>query len=171
MRMPLIVVGLVLALLLLALSAAARAISASSWRWSIASAYSSADSPGTQGCTGRRLRDDTRTFANLIVPCGARVRFCTSRGCVTATRTDSGPYVTGRSFDLALGTVRALGFHTPAAFGVRTIRAFGILLSGEHKTQSRAYASEQITGRELLEQVAPEELIEVERGHASAAAR
>lgn len=43
-----------------------------------------------------------------------------------------------------------------------TIRAFGILLSGDHKTQSRAYASEQITGRELLEQVAPEELLEVE---------
>lgn len=44
-----------------------------------------------------------------------------------------------------------------------TIRAFGILLSGEHKTQSRAYASGQITGRELLEQVAPDELLEAER--------
>lgn len=96
--------------------------STDAWRYAQASAYSTADSPGTQGCTGRPLRDDRLTFASLSVPCGAHVRFCIGRRCVTAIRTDSGPYVRGRMFDLALGTVRALGFRTPAAFGVRTVR-------------------------------------------------
>jgi rare lipoprotein A len=86
-----------------------------------ASAYSTADSPGVEGCTGRHLSDRTLTFASLIVPCGARVRICVGRRCVVATRTDSGPYVAGRSFDLAFGTIRALGFSSPRAFGVRTI--------------------------------------------------
>lgn len=92
------------------------------WRTAVASAYSTADSPGVQGCTGTRLRDDTLTFASLLVPCGARVRFCVGwRRCVTAWRADSGPYLPGRGFDLALGTVRALGFPSASAFGVRTV--------------------------------------------------
>ena len=37
--------------------------------------------------------------ASLAVPCGARVRLCSS-GCVTATVDDHGPYVSGRIFDL-----------------------------------------------------------------------
>lgn len=92
------------------------------WQLATASAYSTQDSPGVEGCTGRPLRDDTLTFASLIVPCGAHVRFCTGGRCVIARRTDSGPYAGGRSFDLALGTARALGFPTPASFGVRTLR-------------------------------------------------
>lgn len=111
-----------LALVAIALVSVDRALSASSWRWSTASAYSTADSPGTEVCTGRRLSDHTRTFASLIVPCGARVEFCAGGRCVTALRTDSGPYVAGRSFDLALGTVRALGFGSAREFGVRTLR-------------------------------------------------
>lgn len=87
----------------------------------IASAYSTADSPGVEGCTGRRLSDHTRTFASLIVPCGARVQFCVRGRCVIGIRTDSGPYVAGRSFDLTLGLVRALGFASVSTFGVRTV--------------------------------------------------
>jgi rare lipoprotein A len=112
------IVVIVATLTVLALCAPARS---SSWSRATVSAYSTADSPGTEGCTGRRLRDDTLTFASLIVPCGARVRFCVNGRCVTATRTDSGPYVAGRSFDLALGTVRALGFRSAREFGVRTV--------------------------------------------------
>lgn len=94
---------------------------AGGWTIATASAYSTHDSPGTEACTGRRLRDDTLTFASRTVPCGARVIFCVRARCVRATRTDSGPYVDGRSFDLALGTVRALGFTSPHAFGVRRV--------------------------------------------------
>ena len=39
-------------------------------------------------------------FASLIVPCGARVLFCYRDRCATGTRADSGPFVSGRSFDL-----------------------------------------------------------------------
>jgi hypothetical protein len=87
----------------------------------VASAYSTAESTGVEGCTGRRLRDDTLTLATYLVPCGVRVRVCVGSRCVTATRTDSGPHVAGRGFDLALGTVRALGFTSARAFGVRVI--------------------------------------------------
>lgn len=112
MRWLAIVPAALTALVLLAPAHANRAV---------ASAYSTADSPGTQGCTGRPLREDTLTFASLIVPCGARVQFCVGHQCVVATRTDSGPYVAGRSFDLALGTVRALGFTSARQFGVREV--------------------------------------------------
>lgn len=88
----------------------------------LASAYSTHDSNGSMGCTGRPLRDDRLTFASLIVPCGAKVRFCIRRRCVVATRTDSGPYSSGRSFDLTLGVTHALGVPGSAyAWGVRAV--------------------------------------------------
>lgn len=129
-RLPLAVVGLLVALALFVFvvvySWAANALAAttsSAWRSAIASAYSTADSPGTQGCPPHRpLNDVAHTFASFAVPCGAHVRFCAHGRCVTATRTDSGPYVAGRTFDLALGTVHALGFRSARDFGVRTIR-------------------------------------------------
>jgi rare lipoprotein A (peptidoglycan hydrolase) len=43
--------------------------------------------------------EDGYGVASLQVPCGTRVRVCSS-GCVTATVDDHGPYVTGRIFDL-----------------------------------------------------------------------
>lgn len=95
---------------------------AMSWRTAVASAYSTSDSPGVEGCTGRRLRDDTLTFASYAVPCGARVQFCHRGRCVVATRTDSGPHVRGRTFDLALGTVRALGVRSAVTWGVRPVK-------------------------------------------------
>ena len=38
-------------------------------------------------------------FASLILSCGTRIRICHA-GCVTATMSDHGPYITGRTFDL-----------------------------------------------------------------------
>lgn len=114
--------GTLVGLLVLLVVLVPRALGDGGWRFATASAYSTADSPGPQSCSGRPLRDDTLTFASYLVPCGGRVRFCLARRCVTATRTDSGPSVSGRSFDLALGTVRALGFRSATHFGVRAIR-------------------------------------------------
>lgn len=86
-----------------------------------ASAYSPETSGSTNGCDGSRLHDADLTFASLIVPCGAHVRFCIRNRCVIGTRKDSGPYIRGRLFDLNLGLVRALGFNSCAAFGVRQV--------------------------------------------------
>jgi len=114
-----LVVGAIL--LVLWLSRVAGATSSSST--AIASVYTSSSAPGRMACTGERVDDGARTFASLIVPCGARVRFCRldGRRCVIARRTDSGPFVAGRSFDLTLGVVDALGY-AGLEFGVRAIR-------------------------------------------------
>ena len=95
------------------------------WHTATASAY---DLPGNrQGCPGAPvLTSQAHTFASFAVPCNARVRFCLPRRhrrarCVVARRTDSGPFVAGRTFDLNLGTVRALGFASAWAWGVRRV--------------------------------------------------
>lgn len=48
-------------------------------------------------------------FASLILPCGARVRFCHGSSCVVGTMDDHGPYVAGRTFDLNGALKDALG--------------------------------------------------------------
>lgn len=47
--------------------------------------------------------------ATLIAPCGTKFKICNNGACVIATRDDSGPYVSGRTFDLGLTTRAALG--------------------------------------------------------------
>jgi hypothetical protein len=47
-------------------------------------------------------------FASLIYGCGTRVQMCRS-SCVTATMSDRGPYVGGRTFDLNVNLKNALG--------------------------------------------------------------
>lgn len=47
-------------------------------------------------------------FASLILRCGTRIRICHS-GCVTATMSDHGPYVAGRTFDLNVALKNAIG--------------------------------------------------------------
>lgn len=42
-------------------------------------------------------------------PCGAKVRFCHYGRCVIGEREDSGPYVTGRTFDLTPSLKASLG--------------------------------------------------------------
>jgi rare lipoprotein A (peptidoglycan hydrolase) len=91
------------------------------WSYGVASAYSTQTSGSRLGCGGR-LDDHALSVATLLVPCGARVQLCYAARCVTVTRRDSGPYVAGRSFDLTTGVVRAFGFSSPLAWGVRTLR-------------------------------------------------
>ena len=73
------------------------------WHHAVASYY------GTDGTTGGcGHANGPRTFASLIVRCGARVKFCRHHHCVTGRRTDSGPYVAGRQFDLSTEMARRL---------------------------------------------------------------
>ena len=102
---------------------AGQALSAG-WSHSVASAYSASETvggSGRNGCDGSRLLDRHLSFASLTVPCGARVRFCVRGRCVVAVRRDSGPYVAGRTFDLNIGVVRALGFRDARSFGARVV--------------------------------------------------
>ena len=89
-----------------------------------ASAYSAAATGSTvQGCPhAPPLRDSARSAATFLVPCGARMQVCITRRCVTVRRTDSGPFVAGRQLDLNVGAVRALGYGSAWAWGVRRVR-------------------------------------------------
>jgi rare lipoprotein A (peptidoglycan hydrolase) len=87
---------------------------ASGWRSAVASYYSTA---GTSGGCG--MANGPFTFASLIVPCGSQVQFCRGGACVTGTRTDSGPYIAGRSFDLSTEMASALGFTSAGVASVK----------------------------------------------------
>ncbi|HVS86416.1 MAG TPA: hypothetical protein VHD91_12380 [Gaiellaceae bacterium] len=87
----------------------------------VASAYSAESSGPYNGCDHSRLHDRDLSVATFLVPCGTRIRICIGRRCVIAVRKDSGPYAAGRQLDLNLGVVRALGFSSCAAWGVRTV--------------------------------------------------
>lgn len=92
------------------------------WRTAVASAYSAASSSTRQGCPrAPALRDSARSVATFLVPCGARLQVCHRSRCVTVTRHDSGPFIRGRTIDLNVGVVRALGYPTARAWGVRTV--------------------------------------------------
>lgn len=93
------------------------------WRYATASAYSLHETSTRQGCPGApALTDRALSVATFLVGCGRRLVVCYGRRCVKVRRWDSGPYVRGRSLDLNLGVVRALGFPSCAAWGVRTVR-------------------------------------------------
>lgn len=72
------------------------------WSSAIASWYYDA---GTTGCGFHA----TYGIATFIVPCGGQVILRGPGGEVTATRDDSGPYISGRTFDLDPVTKAALG--------------------------------------------------------------
>jgi hypothetical protein len=94
------------------------------YRTAVASAYSHHDTGSTrQGCPhAPPLSDQARSVATFLVPCGARIRVCVTRRCITVRRTDSGPFVAGRQLDLNVGAVRALGFRSAWSWGVRSVR-------------------------------------------------
>lgn len=54
---------------------------------------------GTGACGVGDVQSGYR-FASLFLRCGTHVRFCHAGRCVTATMSDHGPYITGRTFDL-----------------------------------------------------------------------
>jgi hypothetical protein len=72
------------------------------WSSAIASWY---DDSGTTGCGFHT----TYGIATFTVGCGGHVILRGPGGEVTATRDDSGPYVSGRAFDLNPTTKAALG--------------------------------------------------------------
>lgn len=66
---------------------------------------------GRKTASGDRFNMYGLTVAHKTLPFGTKVQFtCSQTGrTVVAKVTDRGPYVHGRSFDLSLGTAKALG--------------------------------------------------------------
>ena len=62
---------------------------------------------GTGACGVGDVQSGLR-FASLFLRCGTPIRFC-HRGCVTATMSDHGPYISGRLFDLNGNLKAAIG--------------------------------------------------------------
>lgn len=78
----------------------------------VASVYVAAGGP--LGCGGVGV-EGALIIAHKTLRCGTRVRLCfppppARHRCVTATVRDRGPYIRGRTFDLAMATARALDF-------------------------------------------------------------
>lgn len=90
-------------------------------RVALASAYdASGEAAGCMGSPSPRRAH--LSVATQLVPCGARVQICTTTGrCVVAVRRDTGPFVGGRTFDLNIGVVNALGMSSVYAWGVRKV--------------------------------------------------
>jgi hypothetical protein len=63
------------------------------------------DDSGTTGCGFHA----TYGIATFVVPCGGHVTLRHGSSTVTATRDDSGPYISGRTFDLNPTVKAALG--------------------------------------------------------------
>ena len=94
----------------------------------LASSYSPFDSGGGLACTGRSFTGHygwtVREVASFSLPCFTKVRLYV-RGYrpVIATVLDRGPAPwTGRSLDISVGAVRAMGFNSAIAFGVRPVQ-------------------------------------------------
>lgn len=83
---------------------------ASSGRYALASWY---DAHTRRAADGSAL-----TFAHRTMAKGTRVRFCHDGRCVTATCTDRGPYIPGRTFDLSREAFAAIA---PLGAGVATV--------------------------------------------------
>ena len=62
---------------------------------------------GTGACGVGDVQSGYR-FASLFLACGTRIRFRHGRNTVTATMSDHGPYVSGRTFDLNAALKTAL---------------------------------------------------------------
>lgn len=84
----------------------------------VASVYVAAGGALACGGTGSA---SALIVAHKTLACGTRVRLCyppppaTGSRCVVATVRDRGPYVAGRTFDLAMATANAL--HFPDGYG------------------------------------------------------
>jgi hypothetical protein len=92
------------------LTAAAPARRVSLWHPAIASTYGIGDRfLGSHMACGGALTMTVMAVANKTLPCGTRVRLRVRGRTVVARVLDRGPYVRGRSFDLAPAVCRALG--------------------------------------------------------------
>ncbi len=69
--------------------------------------------PGLYGnslACGGTLTPATNGVAHKSLPCGTRLTVCYLRRCVRTRVVDRGPFVGGRTFDLAAGLARRLHF-------------------------------------------------------------
>ena len=76
---------------------------------------------GYRDACGTIVNEHTMAVASHY-PCGTVIWIHYGRHTVRAVTLDHGPYAYGRSLDLWWRTARHLGFHSGAAFGVRTVR-------------------------------------------------
>lgn len=109
-------------LILLGLFAATKAVAAPQPTWQVAhvSAYGMSDGlMGHRTACGLYVRPDSMFVAHRTLPCGTRLRMVYAGRRVTVTVGDRGPYIAGRTFDLAPGVWRALGARTNLTWGVR----------------------------------------------------
>ncbi len=78
--------------------------------------------PGLYGnplACGGTLTPSTNGVAHKSLPCGTRLTVCYRRRCARTRVVDRGPFVSGRTFDLAAGLARRLRFD-----GVHLVRWF-----------------------------------------------
>jgi len=93
------------------LAARLKAKEAAGWHSGVASTYGIGDGLlGNCMANGKPLTMDGLTVAHKTLPKGTRVQIRYNGKTVTATVTDRGPYVAGRTWDLGPGVSRALGF-------------------------------------------------------------
>jgi Lytic transglycolase/Bacterial SH3 domain len=88
------------------------------WQTAQASSFGVGDGlVGSHMACGKTLTESVMAVANRTLPCGTRLRLRVGGHVVEAQVLDRGPYVDGRTFDLAPAVCRALG----ACSGVTTI--------------------------------------------------
>lgn len=74
---------------------------------------------GARTANGERFNPEGMTAAHKTWPFGTKVEVC-FRGCVTVRINDRGPFIPGRSIDLARGAARVIGLApTVGVAGVR----------------------------------------------------
>lgn len=121
----------------------------SSYQQHTASAYGPGLYGNVLGCysyrTAHGLDGRLRPWSNLVahrsLPCGTRLAV-SYRGRTAVTEVgDRGPYIAGRTFDLAPGVWQRLGFPDPWAFGERpvAVRVLGPLGRGRPVSRSGEY--------------------------------
>lgn len=89
-----------------------------------ATSRASSFGPGLYGnslACGGTLSRGTRAVAHRSLACGTLLRICYARRCATSRVRDRGPYVGGRTLDLSEAVVRALGYSSASAWGVRVV--------------------------------------------------
>jgi len=71
--------------------------------------------------SGERFHPNGLTAAHRTLPLGTRLRVCHRGRCVVCRVNDRGPFVKGRSLDLAAGTARAIGMTGVARVTIQRI--------------------------------------------------
>lgn len=75
---------------------------------SLIASYYGAES-GTRTASGETFHPQGMTAAHRTLPFGTRLRVCRGERCVSVRVNDRGPFIRGRSLDLAQGAARVIG--------------------------------------------------------------